>query len=320
MGELRALFRPLLFAVLSTYTLMPLYSRLRKHLPTSAAVVGLSAVVTAGFAVLAVAVLGSVMSLTAEETNWRNRAIQRVREVSDWAHGFSFVGPKQPGQTPPEELFATQVTEQLVMQFKALAVGLPEVFAAGLYLLFFLVESARFPARVRRAYVPDRAKEILAVFGEINSAIIAYLRAKVASSLWLAVPVGVILAAFGVPFALLWGVLTFVCNFIPYLGTVVAYTLPVLFAAVEFGFTTQFAVVAGLVLVAHLLGAAIVEPLILGRAVGLSPLAILASLSVWGILWGVPGMFLAVPLTVVLKIVFEHLPATRPVARLLSDH
>jgi AI-2 transport protein TqsA len=52
--------------------------------------------------------------------------------------------------------------------------------------------------------------------------------------------------------------------------------------------------------------------------VGLSPLVILAALSVWGLVWGLPGMFLAVPLTVVVKIVCENIEATRPVARLLS--
>ncbi len=319
LAELTTLFRPLLFAVLSTYALMPLYLRLRRHLPTSAAVVALSVVVTALFAALAVSVTVSVMALTEDASNWRQRAVARVREASDWAHGFAVVGPKVPGQTPPEEALAGRFTEQMVGQLKAVAVGLPEVFAAGLYLLFLLVESARFPDRVRRAYDPQRAAVILAVFAQINEAIIAYLRAKVVSSLWLAVPVGGILAGFGVPFALLWAVLTFVCNFIPYLGSVVAYTLPMLFAAVEFGFTPQLAVVGGAVFAVHLLGAAVVEPLILGRAVGLSPLVILACLTVWGVLWGVPGMFLAVPLTVVLKIVFDHIPSTRPVARLLSD-
>jgi AI-2 transport protein TqsA len=175
---------------------------------------------------------------------------------------------------------------------------------------------------VRHAYAgdPERARQILSVFSEISTAISNYLRAKVVSSLWLAVPVGVVLFVSGVPFALLWAVLTFLCNFVPYLGSVVAYSLPVLFAAVAFGFTGTLGVVAGLVFAVHLLGAAVVEPMLLGRAVGVSPLVILASLSVWGILWGIPGMLLAVPLTVVVKIVMEHIPATRPAAALLGDH
>lgn len=320
LGELQALFRPLLFAVLATYAMMPLYARLRKHLPTSAALVVLSAVVTALFAVLAVSVTTNLLTLGEDESNWRARAVARVREVSEWVHGFSFVGPVPDGEVPPEEVFATRATNVLIGRLTVVAVGLPEVFAAGLYLLFLLAESAHFPERVRRAYAgdPDQARRILQVFSEISAAVSTYLRAKVVSGLWLAVPVGAVLFAFGVPFALLWAVLTFLCNFIPYLGSVVAYSLPVLFAAVEFGFTAKLGTVAGLVLAAHLLGAAVVEPLLLGRAVGVSPLVILGSLSVWGLLWGIPGMLLAVPLTVVAKIVFEHIPATRPLASLMG--
>jgi len=319
LGELRMVVRPLLFAVLSTYALMPVYLRLRRVMSTSVAVSVLSAAVVTVFVLVAVSVTANALTLAEQESTWRKLALERVREVSDWAHGFSFVAPVPPGQRPPEELFADRLTGEVIGQLKAVVVGLPEVFASGLYLIFLLVESARFPGRVNRAYSPEKASNILTVFHKINVGIINYLRAKVGSSLLLAVPVGVILAAFGVPFAVLWAVVTFVCNFIPYLGSVIAYSLPVAFATVEFGFTPQLAVVSGLVFAVHLLGAAVVEPMILGRAVGLSPLVILASLSVWGILWGIPGMFLAVPLTVVMKIVFENFPSTRPVADLLSD-
>ena len=318
LGQLQVLFRPLLFAVLTTYALMPVYHRLRRHLPNSIAVVALSGVVTLAFAALAVSITASVLALTEDETNWRARAMGRVREVSDWVHSFSFVGPVPEGQKPPEEAFVSRLSDAAVAQLKSVAVGLPEVFAAGLYLLFLLIESGRFRTRVWSAYEPARANEIIGVFDQINDAIISYLRAKTLTSLLLAVPVAIILVAFGVPFAVLWGVLTFVCNFIPYIGTVVAYSLPVLFACVEFGFTAQFALVASLVLAVHLLGAAVVEPMILGKAVGLSPLVILASLTVWGILWGIPGMFLAVPLTVVVRIVFDHIPSTRPISKLLG--
>ena len=70
-------------------------------------------------------------------------------------------------------------------------------------------------------------------------------------------------------------------------------------------------------LVCHVGSASIVEPLIIGNAVGLSPLVILASLAFWGLLWGMTGMFLAVPLTVVATIVMDHFATTRSTARLL---
>ena len=191
-----------------------------------------------------------------------------------------------------------------------------EACVVALYLLFLLLEGSRFPDRVRRAYPRERAEAILDVAGQVSGAIISYLRAKVRSSLVLAVPVGLVLWAVGVKFALLWAILTFLCNFIPYIGSVVAYTLPVGFAFLLYGVRWEPVAAAVLVLACHVTSASVVEPMIIGKAVGLSPLVILASLAFWGLLWGIAGMFLAVPLTVVAMIVMDHFDSTRSVARL----
>src|SRR5690606_17948537 len=116
----------------------------------------------------------------------------------------------------------------------------------------------------------------------------------------------------------LWAVLTFLCNFIPYIGSVVAYVLPVGFAFLQLDLDWRPLTAAGLVLGWHLVSASVIEPMLLGRAVGLSPLVILGSLAFWGLLWGIPGMFLAVPLTVVAVIVIGQFEFTRPVATLVS--
>ncbi len=171
---------------------------------------------------------------------------------------------------------------------------------------------------MRGAYDTVRADQILDVFGQINSAIISYLKAKVLASLGLAFFAGIILTACGVRFALLWAVLTFLCNFIPYAGTIVAYCVPIGFAAVAGERDWTLVLAASLLLATHILSATIFEPMILGKAVGLSPLVILAALALWGSLWGFPGMLMAVPLSVVVLIVLEHFEASRPVARLLG--
>ena len=97
------------------------------------------------------------------------------------------------------------------------------------------------------------------------------------------------------------------------------YGLPTLFVLVTFGFGWEFITIAILLLAIHLTCASVVEPAIIGRAVGLSPVVILFALAFWGYCWGLTGMLLAVPLTVMLKIVCEHMDATRPVAKLVSD-
>jgi predicted PurR-regulated permease PerM len=142
---------------------------------------------------------------------------------------------------------------------------------------------------------------------------------KVRASLVLAVPAALLLWAFGVPFPVLWGVLTFFANFIPYLGSIVACSLPLAIAFLQLELGWQPLAVAGLLIALHLLSAYLVEPAMTGKAVGLSPLVLLAALAFWGQCWGLIGMLLAVPLTVMLKIVLENMAFTRPLAKLMGD-
>lgn len=318
MLQLASVLRPLLVAVFLAYVLMPYHSRLRKHVGTPASIFILAGG-TAGVLVgLAFITSASVLALRDDVPRLEKRADELVTELE------RVVATKAPWASPVEtgKPMRAQATEQIEFVvrviFNVAATAIIEACVIALYLLFLLLEGTRFPDRVRRAYPPARAEEILDVAGQVNSAVISYLKAKVKSSLVLAVPVGIVLWLVGVKFALLWAVLTFLCNFIPYIGTVVAYSLPVGFAFLWFGPTWEPFAAAGLLLVCHGASSSVAEPMIIGNAVGVSPLVILGSLAFWGLLWGVPGMFLAVPLTAVMILVMEHFDQTRALAKLLK--
>jgi AI-2 transport protein TqsA len=189
----------------------------------------------------------------------------------------------------------------------------------GLYVVFLLAEASRFPRAIRHAFSPDRAARILEVAHSINGAVIEYISVKVKVNLTVAVPATLLMLAFGVQGAVLWGVLTFFARFIPYLGGIVAYAVPVAVAVLQFESPARSLIFAVAVLVLHVVGEYVVEPVMTGKAVGLSPLVVLLALAFWELTWGVVGMALAVPLTVIFKIALERLPTTRPVARLLSE-
>jgi AI-2 transport protein TqsA len=317
--ELAPVLRPLMTAVVLAYALIPYHARLRKRVPDVVSIVALAGLTAGALVVLALVVSASVAGLSGELPALEGRAVGLVREAERAvSEAAPWLIPEPDDGRQVERRLAAAAGRAAQPVLNAAAEALLEAAVVGLYLLFLLLTAAGLPDRVRKAYSPERAEEILQVAGEVNAAVISYLRAKVLSSLLLAVPVWLVLAAFGVRFAALWAVLTFLCNFIPYLGSVVAYTLPVGFAALQLPPGWGPVAVAGLVLGCHLASASVVEPLVLGRAVGLSPLVILGALGFWGLAWGIPGMFLAVPLTVVGVIVMGHFPATRPVARLLS--
>ena len=152
----------------------------------------------------------------------------------------------------------------------------------------------------------------------INAQVRKYLLIKTATSLLNGLMVWIVLAVFGVDFAALFGLLAFLLNFIPNIGSMIAATLRVGFAFFQFGtFWTPFWILVITVGLDNVLGN-FLEPKIMGKGLGLSPLLVFFSLLFWGWLWGVPGMILSVPLTAVIKIVCQNVPALRPVAVLMG--
>lgn len=320
LGQLASVLRPLLLAIFLGYVLMPYYSRLRGKVAAPVALsvmAGLTTIVLIG---LASAVYASLLGLKDDLPQLKASASTTAKWAADLVTAYvpSYAAERGPDSRPIGNQVGEFLTTGILQGVNIAAGALLEAATAGLYLLFIMLESARFPKRVRSAYPREQAEEILDIAGAINSAIISFIRAKVFSGLILAVIVWLILGIAGVKFSFLWAMLTFLCNFIPYIGSVIAYGLPTGFALLQFQFGWMFGAIAVVLLAAHVVCATTMEPLLIGRAVGLSPLVVLAALAVWGLLWGLPGMFLAVPLTVVAKIVFEHIEVTRPIGRLLS--
>jgi predicted PurR-regulated permease PerM len=157
------------------------------------------------------------------------------------------------------------------------------------------------------------------VADSINRAISEYLAVKVKASLLVAVPVGLLCWGFGITGAATWGVVTFFGNFLPYVGPLISVVPPVALAFLEFDALGPPVAFTVLLLAINGVTANVIEPAMTGKALNLSPLIVLIGLAFWSLLWGLVGMVLAVPLTVIFKIILEHTPATRPFALLMSD-
>ena len=152
----------------------------------------------------------------------------------------------------------------------------------------------------------SKEEKIEGAFKNITQQIQGYIAAKFLISLLTGSLVGVILWLFGVDFAIVWAVLTFLLNFIPNIGSVIAVILPALMTLVQFesfGYTLLVSLI--IVAVQNIIGN-IIEPKIMGNRLGLNPLVILLSLLVWGYIWGIMGMFLSVPLTAIVKIAISN--------------
>jgi AI-2 transport protein TqsA len=209
--------------------------------------------------------------------------------------------------------------ERLIALTTTLLRGLTDAVSAFvlvlLFLVFLLIEAARFPSKLRAA-IGDPSFD-LAHFGRILQEVQSYLALKTAVSLTTGVLVGTVAALLGVDFALLWGLLAFLLNFVPSIGSIIAAIPAVLIALLQLGPGTA-AVLAVAYLATNVLLGNVIEPALLGRRLGLSTLVVIISLVFWGWVWGPVGMLLSLPLTLSAKIALERSTEFRWLAVLMG--
>ncbi len=143
-------------------------------------------------------------------------------------------------------------------------------------------------------------------FQEITEQIQKYIVTKIAVNLLAGILVGVAALLLGIEFPFVWGVLAFVLNFIPTIGSVGALILPTFMALVQFGSIGYTGLTAGIIAAIQTVCFNLLEPMMIGKRLDLNPIVILLSVLLWGYVWGITGMILAVPLTAILKIIISN--------------
>lgn len=192
---------------------------------------------------------------------------------------------------------------------------LNNAFLLFLTVCFILLEASSFPYKVREAF--GHSPELEARMTEIGQSIRRYLGIKTLTSMATGFLAYGALILLGVKFAPLWGLLAFLLNFVPAVGSVIAAVPAVALALVDNSPETALMVTLCYVGINITIGN-FLEPRVMGEGMGLSPLIVIVSLVFWGWVLGPVGMVLAVPLTVILRITLDSQPSTRWVAILLG--
>ena len=208
-----------------------------------------------------------------------------------------------------------------VLDFTASTLGQLGNVMSNMALIFFIVlfillemNGIALKAQVIGAASSKRSMENLS---RIEKNVRHYLVIKTYVSLLTGILVAFFLWILGVEYAVLWGLIAFLLNYIPNIGSIIAAIPAVLFAWIQLGFGS--AVWALIIFAAvNLLIGYMVEPRAMGKGMGLSTLVVFLSLILWGYMLGIVGMFLSVPLTMTLKIILEYNESTRPLAALLG--
>lgn len=189
-----------------------------------------------------------------------------------------------------------------------------------LYLLFLLLEEKMFPKKFEAMYpIKSEYEKIKKIIGKIDKSIINYIALKTVISIITGVLSYFTLLFIGVDAPAFWAFLIFILNFIPNIGSLIATGFPATFAMLQFGEFKQGILVLAFVGSIQLVVGNFVEPKIMGNSLNISPLVVIVTLVTWGAMWGITGMLLSVPITVILIIIMAEFPSTRPYAILLSQ-
>lgn len=158
------------------------------------------------------------------------------------------------------------------------------------------------------------------IYADIETTFRGYITTMTMLSAVTAVLVGVVLWALGLRMAWLFGMLVFIFSFIPNVGPIIATFLPLPVAFTQFSDPLMIVAIVALPGAIHMIIGNFVAPRMMGRGLELHPVTVLLSLAFWGLLWGIVGMVLAVPIFAMLRIVLSKFNTTRPLANLLAGH
>lgn len=318
----RAVFVPIVFGIIAVYVVVG-FTRLLEKLPVLGPRLpmrlryALSVFVIAGGIFLAVDMLvGNYDDLVALAPRYQESILTLIQKAAVLMHIET---------EPTWDSLRRDMLKQLNVQallagmLASLSSMIVNIFVVLLYASFLLFEQRTFNEKLANiAANSHNAARIKSVVTDINRRIGAYLALKTLLGVVLGGISWGAMRGVGLEFAGLWAVLTALLNYVPYIGSVLGVAFPTLMSVLQFGQLNEvLLVLVSLSAIQFVIGN-ILDPYLMGNSLNLSPFAILASMAIWSALWGVAGAFLAVPITVIVTIIFSEFAMTRPVAILLS--
>ena len=310
---------PFTIAVLLAFVMYPIVKGLDKlHCPRFASILIIVAIIIIGLYLFGMVLFTSGRMIVAELPNYE----ERLTNIYLWTARL-FDLPFDEDLTFFQNLWAQLGIRTFVRNFTFSFSNMVFRFATGavlviLFVIFILLEANYFKVKLETAF-QGRSVRLNKMGHDLMSQVTRYLTAK----FFISLANGIIFAAgfhlVNLEFAVVWGVVQFLLNFIPNLGSITAGTVISLFALIQFWpDPVPIIIVVAIILLVNLILGNIFDPKIVGEHVGISPLIILVSLAIWGWIWGFAGMVLAVPMTVIIKIVCENIPIMEPVSIMLG--
>ena len=313
MRDAQSLLVPLLLSGYIDIIATPALFFLKQHrIPTGIALLLVILTIIGAGMLLGVLVGSSIDDFSAQLPQYQEKLRGQTSSLLQWLTSL--------GIPLPEPAFSKFVDPGKAMKMAAQGLNslgnlVTNTLLILLTVIFILLEASSFPAKLRR--ILGNPEESFGHFEQFTRNIKHYMAIKTATSLLTGVAVALWLMVVGVDYPVLWGVLAFLLNYIPNIGSVLAAVPAVLLALIQIGTGGALWTGVGYLIINGLVGN-VIEPRFMGRGLGLSSLVVFISLVFWGWVLGTVGMFLSVPLTLTIKIALDSRDETRWIAILLG--
>jgi predicted PurR-regulated permease PerM len=310
---------PLTMAVLLAFVMYPLIKFFEKRrIPRIISVLLIVIIIVTGFSIFGMVLSQTGSNILAKYYSYESRLTEIYVYVAR-IFELPFDESLTIWQNIWGQLGIRTWVRQFAFSFSNIFLGfLANAFLVVLFMVFILLEASFFKEKLDTAY-KGNSERINRMGHDLMAQVTRYLTAKFFFSLANGVVFFIAFRLIGLDFAMGWSLIQFVLNFIPTLGSVVAGVGISLFALIQFWPNpAPIIFVIAVILAVNIIGAYL-DPKIIGEHVGISPFVVLVSLGLWSWLWGFAGMVLAVPMTVIIKIVCENIPFLEPVSILLGS-
>ncbi|MGD8908125.1 MAG: AI-2E family transporter [Chromatiales bacterium] len=255
---------------------------------------------------------GSLNDFTANLPKYQERLSGQSAKLVEWLGGVGLHLDQQAIKAIIDPGKAMGMAGQVI---KGLGNVLAQAVLILITVIFMLMEASAFQSKLHA--IADDPEASVERIDAITSSIKRYMTIKTSTSLLTGVLISLWLWILGVDYPVLWGVVAFLFNYVPNIGSIIAAVPAVLLALVQADPQTALWTVVGYLLVNNLVGN-MIEPRFMGSGLGLSPLVVFISLVFWGWVLGPVGMFLSVPLTITLKIFLDSYRSTQRIGHLLG--
>jgi predicted PurR-regulated permease PerM len=308
------IFIPLVFSLFNALLFLPLMRWFdRRKVPKFISLFVIVLIIVSGFFVAVELVQLSSKQVMSSDTAFFEKAEQKINDATFYLEDtFGLEMQKD------KNVFTQFLKkENIGTTFGFLRKFITMLLMIAFFVVLWLAESINVHDVLDKIILKGRYASIRA-FRKIEKDLITFIKVKVLVSFLTGVGTGLACYFFDVSFPIFWGIFAFVINFVQMVGSFICVILLSIFAFIELETSSVLLFFILTITAVQVLFGAILEPIFMGKSFAINIIAVLVMLMFWGFLWGIPGLIMAIPITVFLKIIFEQFPSTKKFSSIIS--